>query len=125
MSTAWIFGSVARGEAGSNSDLDVALLVSDRKPSGLDWAARLATMTALLEDVVPWKSVDVVLLEAQGPIFRHRVLSEGRLVLDEDPELRFDFESETYSRYFDFLPTWELLQSDAREGLRKRLDALR
>jgi hypothetical protein len=122
---AWVFGSEARGEARPDSDLDVGVLVRGRNPSALDWYARLATIAALLEELVPGRMVDVVLLEPQGPIFCHRVLSEGRLVYDADPKRRVDFESATYVRYFDFLPTWKLAQKHAAEGIRRRLEALR
>lgn len=66
-----------------------------------------------------WSSA-LVLLEAQGPIFQHRVLSEGRLVLDADRSRRIDFESDAYVRYFDFLPTYELAQDQALRGFQRR-----
>jgi uncharacterized protein len=122
---AWVFGSVARGEARPDSDLDVGLLVREREPNAVDWYEHLSAIAARLEALVPSRKVDVILLEPQGPIFCHRVLSEGHLVYDVDSERRIDFESDTYVRYFDFLPTWELAQKHAAEGFRRRLDALR
>jgi hypothetical protein len=59
-----------------------------------------------------------VAIEAQGPVFQHRVLSEGRLVHDAEPSRRVDFESDAYVRYFDFAPIHERAKRDCGVGLR-------
>lgn len=38
-----------------------------------------------------------------------------------DLERVVDFESETYSRYFDFRPTWEIATAGSLEAARRRL----
>ena len=116
VSAAWLFGSEARGEARPDSDLDVALLLRDPKQTALHLTQTLGRMAAELERVAPGRRVDLVLLEAQGPIFQHRALSEGRLVYDSDPRRRVDFESDSYVRYFDFLPTHQLAARHALSG---------
>jgi len=97
----------------------------ERGATALDHYWDLLTIAARLEAVAPGRPIDLVVLEPQGPIFCHRVLSEGRLVYDADPDRRVDFESDTYVRYFDFLPTYELAAKHALEGFRQRLEQRR
>jgi predicted nucleotidyltransferase len=122
---AWVFGSRARGEARRDSDLDLGLLLRTRGKSAKDVYESVLTLAARAERLVGGARVDVVLLEDQGPIFCHRVLSEGRLVYDADPDRRIDFESDTYVRYFDFLPTYELAARTAAQGMRDWLEKRR
>ena len=117
VAAAWLFGSEARGDARPDSDVDVALLLKDNA-AALDMLPTLGRIAASLEQVAPGRRIDVVLLATQGPIFQHQVLSEGRLVLDVDSVRRVDFESDSYVRYFDFLPTHELAQRQAMTGFR-------
>jgi predicted nucleotidyltransferase len=130
VNSAWLFGSQARGEARSDSDVDVALLLRKgatgaRDRLALDFHRQIATIAARLEQALAGKSVDVVLLEAQGPIFVHAVLRDGRLLYDVDPEHRIDFESDAHVRYFDFLPTYELAARAAVGGMRNWLSKRR
>jgi uncharacterized protein len=120
VAAAWLFGSEARGQARPDSDVDIALLLHDRRLRALDRVQELGRLAAQLERVAPGRRIDLVLLEAQGPVFQHRVLSEGRLVLDADRSRRIDFESDAYVRYFDFLPTYELAQKNALAGFERR-----
>ena len=101
---AWIFGSVARGEDGPRSDLDVAVFVdSPDRPRTLadlplDLEADLAELAGREAQVVvvDWAPSDLV----------HRVLRDGVLLLDRDPGARVRFEVASRNRYFDMLPIW-------------------
>jgi len=116
VSAAWLFGSVARGEARPGSDLDVALLFRSRGNTVLDNYELLGRIAAQLEAVAPGRRIDLVSIAAQGPVFQHRVLSEGRLVHDPEPSRRVDFESDAYVRYFDFAPIHERATRVAARG---------
>ncbi len=125
IAAAWLFGSEARGEARAGSDLDIALLLRARGKTALDCHRLLGLLAAELESVAPGRPIDLVLLEPQGPVFCHRVLSEGSLVYDADPDRRIDFESDTYVRYFDFRPTYELALRQVGAGMREWLEGRR
>lgn len=119
VAAAWVFGSAARGELRADSDLDVALLLR-RRPSRAE-TLDLYGLAAALERFSPSGRVDILILGEQGPVLRHRILREGRLVWDADPALRFDFEARTFSEYLDWKPTHDIAMQVALEGLRRRL----
>jgi uncharacterized protein len=118
IAAAWIFGSSARGEADADSDLDLAVLLRPEVTAEeSDWLYDLA---ASLEAFAPSGHVDIVVLGRQGPVFRHRVLSEGVLVHDADPEARIAFEGRTISEFLDWKPTHDIAMRATFEGLRDR-----
>ena len=87
IAAAWVFGSVARGEARGDSDLDVAVLLRDRHADPVAHRRELADLAARLE-AEAGRPVDLVVLGLHDPILAHRVLSEGALVHDADRERR-------------------------------------
>jgi predicted nucleotidyltransferase len=103
----YLFGSVARGEHRPESDLDVGIVFMQRGDTARDHLDALAEMAARLEGTAGRRDVDLIVLESQGPIFCHRVLSEGVLVYERDAERRVDFESDTIVRALDFRPTYD------------------
>jgi predicted nucleotidyltransferase len=123
VSTAWLFGSVARGDATPESDLDVAVLLAGR-PRGRD-DDELRELAIELEMFSPSGRVDIVVLGAQGSVFRHRVLTEGVLVLDRDRDARVEFETRTVIEYLDWKPTHDIAMASTFAGLRHRLAGTR
>jgi uncharacterized protein len=117
----YLFGSQARGEARPDSDLDLALVYRDRRRSSEVHdriAAHLAVEAAKATGI---DRVDVIDLEAQGPIFCHRVLLEGRRIHVADEARRVDFESDALVRAFDFRPTYELATRGKVAAMRRWL----
>lgn len=108
IAVAYLFGSVARGEARSDSDLDLGLVFARGGLPPRERDRLFDDLTWELGQVVPFESIDLVELEPQGPIFCHQVLCDGRLVHEGDADRRIDYESETIVRALDFRPTWEL-----------------
>ena len=100
----YLFGSVARGEARPDSDVDVAVLFAAKAPGsapvdplrGLHLAAEL--------DGLLGKDVDVIDLETAPVDLIHRILRDGMLVLDRDPLARARFEVAARNHYFDLKP---------------------
>jgi predicted nucleotidyltransferase len=79
-----LFGSVARGNMGQDSDVDVLVsLAEDRPLAGIDLALRLQRVAG--------RSVDIARLErveADAPLLLDRVLDEGRVLVDRDGQWR-------------------------------------
>lgn len=122
---AWLFGSTVRGEARSDSDVDLGLVFRKRGQTALDHYRMLGDVAGRLEALFPGRPIDLVVLEPQGPMFCHAVLAEGRLVYDADPERRCDFVSDTISKYLDFRPTYDRMTSGRIDGFRSWLEARR
>jgi predicted nucleotidyltransferase len=119
VSAGWLFGSVARGSAGPDSDLDVGVVY----PRGSYAHTRVGPLVAMeLARATGFERVDVIDLAAQGPIFAHRALCDGRRVYEGDRDRRVDFESDTMSRAFDFMPTYRIATADKPAALRRWLE---
>ncbi|MCA8953131.1 MAG: nucleotidyltransferase domain-containing protein [Planctomycetes bacterium] len=125
IAAAWLFGSATRGELRADSDIDVGLLLRDPALQAADVYAMLGELAARIEVVVSPRTVDLVLLEHQGPVFAHEALIDGLLLVEQDHERRVDFEATTVMRGIDFRPTWELAVTGQAEGLRRRIRAMR
>lgn len=94
---AYVFGSVARGEAGPQSDVDVAVLATT--PLGLDGLSRLGEQLARGIDYSG--RVDVVDLRDASPVLVAEVVKDGVCIVQRSSEERFDFEMDAIRRYED------------------------
>lgn len=102
---AWLFGSRARGTARATSDVDVAVLfgpIPDRAEHAWDLEARLSAAVRL--------EVQVVVADTAPADLFHRVLRDGRLLVDRDPAGRIRFEVRKRNEYFDMTPIWRAIR---------------
>jgi predicted nucleotidyltransferase len=97
----YLFGSVARGESGPDSDVDVAVLYGRPVDAGL--AGLKLALAGDLEARLG-RRVDLVVLDTQPPDLVHRVLRDGLIVLETDRSARIRFEVKARNEYFDLLP---------------------
>ncbi|NOZ94072.1 MAG: nucleotidyltransferase domain-containing protein [Acidobacteria bacterium] len=100
---AYLFGSVARGEAQAHSDIDVAVYVDKRRCPETPFGYRADLTTALMAGLGT-NDIDVVVLNEAPPLLYHRVLRDGIRVLSRDLRATTTREAQAYSRYFDYLP---------------------
>jgi len=108
---AYLFGSEARGEAGPGSDVDVAVLYAEAPPGALDSPPR--RLERELERLLG-RTVEVVALNTAPPDLVHRVLRDGRLLLEEDRSARIRFEVRARNEYFDLEPLRRLYRRRER-----------
>jgi predicted nucleotidyltransferase len=99
---AYLYGSEARGEATTLSDIDVALVVKDR----LAPEARLQMELALeveFSSIYPG-DYDVRIINEAPLAVKAEVVQTGTLLFAQADDVRVDFEASTRDTYFDFLP---------------------
>jgi predicted nucleotidyltransferase len=95
----YLFGSVARGEAGPTSDVDVGVLFSAEPAPTLE--APQFSLEAEMERTLR-RRVQVVALNRAPADLVHRVLRDGRLILDRAARIRFEVRRR--NEYFDLAP---------------------
>jgi predicted nucleotidyltransferase len=98
---AYIFGSVAAGDARPESDVDIAILL----PRTFSVSKRLATQLKLAADLNRKfkKDFDVVLLnQVKSLLLAQVIISEGSLIYCANEESLISFETSTMAQYADF-----------------------
>jgi uncharacterized protein len=100
VSAVYLFGSVARGTVSSSSDVDLGVLLRT-SPRTLE--ERLFDYQDRLH-VALGRPVHVVVLNDASADLVHRVLRDGRLLLERDRAARIAFEVRARNMYFDLQP---------------------
>jgi len=100
----YLFGSRARGTARASSDVDLGVLYRKEPPPTLlaqPFGLQVELAAAL---GIP---VDLVVMNTAPADLVHRVLRDGRILLEKDRSARIAFEVGARNRYFDLLPILE------------------
>jgi predicted nucleotidyltransferase len=97
----YLFGSTARGSAGPQSDVDVAVLFDRTPPARLNGPR--FELEGDLERAIG-RPVDLVVLNDAPVDLRARVLRDGRLLVERDRGARIVFEVRTRNEAFDLEP---------------------
>lgn len=112
-----VFGSVARGTARPDSDLDLAVLYADeaaREAVGREWLALLGRLARLAD-----RDVHLVDLDPADPSLRRAVLDSGVVLLDRSPRRLRALRVTTGIEYLD----WDYARRVADAGHARRLAA--
>jgi len=96
---AYIFGSQLRGKTGPLSDYDFAVFLS-QKPS-FQFKYKLKNK---LVNVLNSEQVDLVILNDAPVELKYKVIATGKIIYQKNSTIRTEFEADTLSRYFDYLP---------------------
>ena len=95
-----VFGSSARGDALTSSDIDVALGFGEHKEPA---TRGLGAIVSRLEEVTG-RSVDVVMLDGAPPGLAYRVFRDGKVVLVRDRVALVERKARAILEYLDFEP---------------------
>ncbi len=114
---AYLFGSVAKGKARSKSDVDVAVLFSDK----LSREERLDKQLEIAGELSSYlgREVDVVDLAVTPLLLQHQVLKYGKCVFERDPRTRAAFEVSSRRDYFDMKRVWDLHTAGMLKSMEK------
>lgn len=109
----YVFGSAARDELCDDSDYDLAVDAgSPLQPK------KLTALSGRLEAVVE-RGVDIVDLQAAGPIIKMQILRKGSIILCHDERALAEFKMYTPSIYED----WKHLRRPIDEALLRRIQS--
>jgi len=103
----YLFGSYAKNQSNSLSDIDIALLLNKKieKEGELIYKAKLI---ADLMSVLKTNLVDVVCLNSAPPLLAHRVIRDGIIIDSKDEKARIFFETLSLNQYIDTKPLREI-----------------
>lgn len=98
---AYLFGSVARDQATARSDVDVAVLYESTPRQTLE--AGPLDLEHALERAVR-RPLHLIVLNRASADLVHRILRDGRILLDRDRPARLRFEVAKRNEFFDLEP---------------------
>jgi predicted nucleotidyltransferase len=118
---AYQFGSTVRGQESPLSDLDIAILVDDKRaPSGLELLRIELLLAHELQKHLGVPEIDLVTLNSLKLPLQHGILRTGRLIYDADPKYRVGFTQRVIEAYLDFQPTLQLISQYHTRGRLRR-----
>ena len=103
IAAAYLFGSVARGTARPDSDVDVGVLYSKTPPKTLAGLGISLDLESDLESALGLP-VQVVALNDAPVDLIIRVLRDGKLLVDRDRSRRIQFEVRSRNEFWDLEP---------------------
>ncbi|MFW5790976.1 MAG: type VII toxin-antitoxin system MntA family adenylyltransferase antitoxin [Bacillota bacterium] len=117
---AYIYGSVARNQDTSRSDIDLAVYIDeDKKPEAGPFGYRSELITEL--QPLAGNDIDLIILNEASNLLAYNVFKEGKLLFNKDPELRTEIQAKTVDKYLDFLPMLKVQE----KYLNERIDSKR
>lgn len=95
---AYLFGSLARGESGGNSDIDLGMyLIPDCQENF--FALKLEYKNEL-EQILK-KPVDIVIMNDAPPLLNHQIFRDGILLKNQDQKILTNFRVRNFHFYQD------------------------
>ncbi len=96
LSAAYLFGSAARDELSSDSDLDIAVDVGQPMPATVRWDAAQKLAAVFSRDV------DLIDFRVASDVLRHQILTTGQRLFAAHPTAQASYEAAVLSDYLDF-----------------------
>lgn len=95
---AYLFGSHAKKIHTPQSDIDIAVLLSETPKKLLEYYLYLVNK---LSEILG-NNVDLIILNTSPPMLKHQVIKHGKTVYSQSEEARITFEARAQSEYLDF-----------------------
>ena len=95
---AYLFGSTAKNQETTQSDIDIAILLSETPENLLDlYLNMIDKLSTILGD-----KIDLIILNTAPPLLTHQVIKHGKVIYCRDETARVKFESKAEKEYLDF-----------------------
>ena len=95
---AYLFGSKSKGVQTSESDTDIAVLLSELPEDLLGyWLDLVEKLSRVLGD-----AVNLTVLNRAPPLLKHEVIKHGQVLCSRDEKTRVEFETKAEGKYLDF-----------------------
>ncbi|UCC86996.1 MAG: nucleotidyltransferase domain-containing protein [Anaerolineales bacterium] len=117
VAAAYLFGSVARGQAGHLSDVDIGVLLDPELGLEESVERQLELMVAL--DDFADREVQVTLLNNAPPMLAYQVVRDGLLLYERNRLERIAFEVHSMKVYFDTKPLLDFHSRALLEQIRE------
>lgn len=98
---AYLYGSALHGFFNKESDLDIAVYLKGKSD---DFFKRRLELCDRLSKIAGRETNVVVFNQINSLFLKFVILQEGRLLCDNDHELRLDYEPKTINLYYDYAP---------------------
>ncbi|MBU2439859.1 winged helix-turn-helix transcriptional regulator [bacterium] len=113
---AYLFGSQAaqaaqaRAKTSPLSDYDFAVLLSQKPPFPFKYELKNKLVNTL--NTKNTKQVDLIILNDVPLELKYKVIATGKIIYQKNPTTKIEFEADTLSRYFDYLPILRTQKED-------------
>lgn len=97
---AYLFGSAARGEMTSLSDIDIGILFNSRISAMRRYDLKLELM-GNISSVSGINKIDIIDMEKGSALLNYNIIKHGKILKSEDENMRVQFETSLLFRYLD------------------------
>ena len=104
---AYIFGSQLKGTTGPLSDYDFAVFLFQKPSSQFKYKLKNK-----LVNVLDPGQVDLIILNDALIELKYKVIATGKVIYQKNLAVRVEFEADTLSQYFDYLPILRAQKED-------------
>ncbi|UJG43718.1 MAG: nucleotidyltransferase domain-containing protein [Candidatus Heimdallarchaeum endolithica] len=98
---ALVFGSVARGDNSTISDIDIGLFFSPNttKKERFD---NILIISSKIQRILKKNEIDIVAINDAPSRLKFKIMTEGKIIYCEDMELFYNLKEKAMLEYFDF-----------------------
>jgi len=100
LSLIYLFGSKARGRDTTFSDIDIAVLVKNKKE--INFQKLILDLIFKFSFVFNSDKIDLLILNKAGLDIQYTVISEGKVLYQLNEDIRCNYETRVISLYLDF-----------------------
>ncbi|MBI5740626.1 MAG: nucleotidyltransferase domain-containing protein [Nitrospirae bacterium] len=118
VSALYLFGSIVEGRALPESDIDIAVLIDEKKLQRKNFE-RLKSIYYKASPAFSLRPVDIAVLNAASPYLKHRVIKTGKILFDRNRRLRVRFTTQAIIEYLDFKPIEDIFNKAVANRFRR------